>query len=231
MKYCKSCDVCSLDEVNRCPLCEAILTEDATKDELMDKMHLPKEDRYPETMLSRSWYSVLKRIYMFLAIIIIVGSIVLDTFIDTEVAWSIISIAAVLYSWTLINHAIRNNVHIGSKIFVQAISASVFIFFIDRFTGFDGWSVNYVIPQILTLANAVIFILMMINRMALREFLFYQLAMTVIGLVPILLILFNVVTRPFTSIICVVISATILIGTVIFGDKTVKSELIRRFHI
>lgn len=231
MKYCKNCGVGSLDEVNRCPLCEAVLAEEPKLDDLIDKMHLPTEDRYPETMISRSWYSVLKRIYMFLVILIVVGSIALDIFVDTEVAWSIISIAAVLYSWTLINHAIKNNVHIGSKIFVQAISASVFIFLIDRMTGFDGWSVNYVIPQILILANVVIFILMMINRMVWREFLFYQLAMTVIGLVPILLILLNVVSRPLTSVVCAVMSAVILLGTVIFGDKNVKSELIRRFHI
>ena len=111
------------------------------------------------------------------------------------------------------------------------IFALIFIFFIDRLTGFDGWSVNYVIPQILILANVGIFILMMINRMVLREFLFYQLAMTIIGFIPIGLILSDIVTRPLTSFVSIIISAVILLGTIIFGDKTVKSELIRRFHV
>ena len=120
---------------------------------------------------------------------------------------------------------------LASKIFVQALSGSLFIFFMDRQTGFDGWSVNYIIPQILILANVSIFILMMINRMVLREFLFYQLAMTIIGFIPIFLIIGDVVTRPMASIVSIAISAVILLGTVIFGDKTVKSELIRRFHV
>jgi hypothetical protein len=45
------------------------------------------------------------------------------------------------------------------------------------------------------------------------------------------LILGDVVTRPLASFVSIAISAVILLGTVIFGDKTVKSELIRRFHV
>ncbi|HAS74874.1 MAG TPA: hypothetical protein DCS67_12085 [Clostridiales bacterium UBA8960] len=234
MKYCKSCKVASLDVVGRCPLCEAILVDLPDSkgfEDLSAQLALMDEDRYPDVVISKSSYSFVKRIYAFLAVLIIGASIAMDILIDSDVTWSIISIAAVLYGWTLIYHAIRTNVHIGSKIFVQAISASVFIVLVDQFTVFEGWSVNYVVPQILTLSNVAIFILMMINRMVWREFVFYQLAMTVIGFVPIALIVFDVVTRPLASIVCIVISAVILVGTVIFGDKTVKSELIRRFHV
>ncbi len=190
-----------------------------------------EESRYPDLDLNPKSYNLVKRIFYFVTVVIVVLSIGLDLWFDDEITWSLISLAVVLYSWTLVYHAIRNNIHIASKIFVQALSGSLFIFFIDRLTGFDGWSVNYVIPQILILANVGIFILMMINRMALREFLFYQLAMTLIGFIPIFLILGDLVTRPLPSYISIAISAIILLGTIIFGDKTVKSELIRRFHV
>lgn len=234
MKYCNSCKVASLDEIGRCPLCESLLVtlpETEEFEALSHQLSSLGEDRYPDVVISKSSYSFVKRIYAFLAILIIGASIAMDILIDSDVSWSIISIAAVLYGWTLIYHAIRTNVHIGSKIFVQAISASIFIVLVDQFTIFEGWSVNYVVPQILTLSNVAIFILMMINRMVWREFVFYQLAMTVIGLVPIALIVFDLVTRPLASIVCIVISTVILLGTVIFGDKTVKCELIRRFHV
>ena len=234
MKYCSSCKIASMDEVGRCPLCEALLValpEDQGFEKISESLSHLEEERYPDVVISKSSYGLIKRIYAFLAIIIIGASIAMDFLIDTDVSWSIISIAAVLYGWTLIYHAIRTNIHIGSKIFVQAISASIFIVLVDWFTVFEHWSVNYVVPQILMLSNVAIFILMMINRMVWREFVFYQLAVSVIGLVPIGLIVFDVVTRPLSSIVCIVVSAVILVCTVIFGDKTVKSELIRRFHI
>ncbi len=222
MKYCKQCKVSCLDHSDRCPLCDAPFDSETIDTE---------EPRYPDLDLNPKSYNLVKRIFYFVTAVIVVLSIGLDFWIDDEITWSLISLAVVLYSWTVVYHAIRNNIHIASKIFVQALSGSIFIFFIDRLTGFDGWSVNYVIPQILILANVGIFILMMINRMVLREFLFYQLAMTLIGLIPILLILGDVVTRPLASYVSITISAVILLGTIIFGDKTVKSELIRRFHV
>jgi len=222
MKYCKQCKVSCLDHVDRCPLCDAPFDQEPINSE---------DSRYPDLELSPKSYNIVKRIFYFVTAVIATLSIGLDLWIDDEITWSLISLAIVLYSWTVVYHAIRNNIHIASKIFVQALSGSLFIFFIDRLTGFDGWSVNYVIPQILILANVGIFILMMINRMVLREFLFYQLAMTIIGFIPIFLILGDIVTRPLTSFVSIAISAVILLGTIIFGDKTVKSELIRRFHV
>jgi hypothetical protein len=211
-----------LDVGDRCPLCDTPFEHDPNASQV---------SRYPDLDLSPKSYNIVKRIFYFVTIVIVVLSFVLDFWFDDEITWSLISLAVVLYSWTVVYHAIRNNIHIASKIFVQALSGSIFIFFIDRQTGFDGWSVNYIIPQILILANVSIFILMMINRMVLREFLFYQLAMTIIGLIPIFLIFGDVVTRPLASFVSIAISALILLGTVIFGDKTVKSELIRRFHV
>ncbi len=222
MKYCKQCKVSCLDVGDRCPLCDTPFEQETLVSNI---------SRYPDLDLSPKSYNIVKRIFYFVTAVIVVLSIGLDFWFDDEITWSLISLAVVLYSWTVVYHAIRNNIHIASKIFVQALSGSIFIFFIDRLTGFDGWSVNYIIPQILILANISIFILMMINRMILREFLFYQLAMTIIGFIPIFLILGDVVTRPLMSFVSIAISAVILLGTVIFGDKTVKSELIRRFHV
>jgi len=222
MKYCNKCGVHSEDAENRCPLCESLLLDEGGES---------GPSRYPDLELTLNWYTVLKRAYLFFAILIITASIIVDLLRGMGISWSFLSIGVVGYSWTVIYHAIRTNTHFASKILVQAIAGSLLMFVIDYMSGTIGWSVNYVIPQILIFANAAIFVLMLINFMAWREYVFYQLVMTFIGLLPIFLILFNVVTRPVMSYVSVGISAAILVGTVIFGDKTVKSELIRRFHI
>jgi len=222
MKYCRQCKIKSLDTMNRCPLCESLL-EDLDQE--------TNETRYPELSDYKTGYNLVKKIYMFFSVMIIAASIIVDFQFKEGITWSVLSIGAVLYSWTVLYHAIRNNVHMASKILVQAIAGSVFIFIIDEMIGFRGWSVNYVIPQLFILANIAIFILMLINRMAWREYMIYQIVMTVIGLIPLILILRNIVTRPLTSYVCIVISIVILVGTIIFRDKSVKDELIRRFHI
>jgi len=233
MKYCKQCKLNVIDSANRCPLCESVLESQTQNVEGEIENHSPKDTRYryPDIEVNRTHFDLIKRIYLFLSIIIISTSIGVDLWKENGITWSILSTGAVLYAWTVIYHAIKNNVHVAAKIFVQAISGSIFIFLIDKVSGFDGWSVNYVIPQIFTLANVAIFVLMMINRMVWREFVFYELSMTLIGLIPIFLIMNDIVTRPLLSYICIVISAIILVGTMVFGDKTVKSELIRRFHV
>ena len=175
------------DPVHRCPLCEAVLEQ---LDEQTGSACIG--DRYPDFELQKSVYQLVKRIYIFLSILIVTASVIVDLSIDDGIIWSIISIGAVLYSWTVVYHAIKSNTAFASKILVQAIAGSFFIFLIDNVVGYLGWSVNYVIPQIIILANIAIFILMLVNRMAFREYVFYQLAMTCIGLIPIGLIFYEV---------------------------------------
>lgn len=222
MKYCNQCKIKIKDDMNRCPICEAPL------EALDDHVH---EKRYPELDDIQVEYNFVKKIFTFVSVLIVITSIIVDFKFNEGIMWSVLSIGAVLYSWTVLYHAIKNNVHMASKILVQAISASIFLFLIDQMIGFRGWSVNYVIPQLYILANIAIFILMLINRMAWREYMIYQIVMTVIGLIPVIMILNGVVTRPLFSYISIGLSAAIIVGTIIFKDKTVKDELIRRFHI
>jgi len=228
MKYCESCEIRCSSHERLCPLCDAELVSLQTNTEAILNN---AERRYPLPEMKRAQYNLLGRVYIFLCILICMISIVLDTFFYEGSMWSILSIGSVAYSWTLMYHALRSNRHIASKIVVQALAGSILIVLIDIMTGFQGWSVNFVVPQIAILANVVIFILMIANRMVWREFVMYQLAMAGLSFIPLALIVLNIVTRPFISLIAVFIAALILLGTATFGDKTVKSELIRRFHI
>lgn len=222
MKTCKKCQVQVKGETKVCPLCKAVLSG-----EHMDT----EEQRYPNVELSVESYNLINRVFLFISIIIIVVSVVINFLLYHGIIWSFASIGAVLYSQTVLRHAIKNNIHPASKIIVQAISGSLLIVIIDLVIGFQGWSVNYVIPQVAILANLAIFILMMINRMDWRNYMLYQLSMSILGFIPIILLLTDITTRPLMSYISTITSTLILVGTIVFGDKTVKSELIRRFHI
>lgn len=221
MKMCKKCQVQILDESGICPLCNAVLTttEEAGR------------NTYPQVGLSLSRFHMLYRIYLFISIITVVTSVVVNYMFYHGVLWFFASIAAIIYSWTIIRHAIHSRAHVASKIMVQAIAGSALLVVIDSVTGFYGWSVNYVIPQIAIFANVAILVLMMIYKMDRRNYLLYQMSMALLGFIPMILLLTRVATRPLASIVSIILSSLILLGTIIFGDKTVQSELIRRFHI
>jgi hypothetical protein len=144
--------------------------------------------------------------------------------------WSLITVVGILYLWVVISHSVANHINIASKIFVQAFLGSVFIVLVDYLVGYRGWSVNYVIPSIFSAADIAIVIIILINRMNWRNYMLYQFVIALLGFAPLLLYLIRLSDNPIFVIISTSLSALSLLGTFIFGDKTVKSELRRRLH-
>ena len=103
MKFCKQCQVSCMDPGNRCPLCDTPLVEE---------MMVSQESRYPDLDLSPKSYNIVKRIFYFVTVVIVIFSIGLDFWFDDEITWSLISLAVVLYSWTVVYHAIKNNINL-----------------------------------------------------------------------------------------------------------------------
>jgi hypothetical protein len=222
MKTCKRCQLKIIDDTVTCPLCRSVLGEaDLVNDEL----------RYPQVTFNSSSYYLLQKILLFISVIIIIASIIANYLLYKGVLWSIASVGAVLYSWTIIRHAVRNSIDLASKIIVQAISGSILLILIDSVIGFNGWSVNYVVPQIAILANVGIFLLLVVSKLDWKRYVLHQMGMAFLGFIPFILSLFKIVTNPLMSYIAIVTSAIILVFTIIFGDKSLKSEITRRFHV
>ena len=101
MRYCKACQIQIADGVHRCPLCEGILeVQPSTKEESIG-------ERYPDLEMQKGIYQLIKRIYLFLSILLVSASIIVDLSFDDGIVWSIISLGAVTYSWTVVYHAIN----------------------------------------------------------------------------------------------------------------------------
>lgn len=222
MRRCNRCQIDILDDTITCPLCRSVLDS---------SMESSDETLYPKTILKSSQYYLMNKIVLFLSILIISTSIIVNTFVYKGEFWSIVTIAAVVYSWTIIRHAVVNGIDLASKIIVQAISGSILLVICDIFIGSIGWSVNYIIPQIAILSNIGIFVLLIVSRMDWKRYILHQMAMGLLGFIPIVLLLLKFVDRPLMTYIATGISFVIIIFTVIFGDKSLHSELLRRFHI
>ncbi len=136
----------------------------------------------------------------------------------------------IIYFGVTVTYSIMNNANLASKILVQTIGAGILVVVIDNVTGYIGWSVNYAVPAMILFANLAIVLLMIVNPMNWQSYFMYQIAITIFSFIPLILFWVKLIDRPFLAILTSGISILILIGTIVFGDRSVKNELIRRFN-
>jgi len=221
MKTCKRCNVKVVDDSNICPLCRTVLTN-------IDNEN--SEKTYPTIEVSPHKYDIIKRLFMLISIVSAVVSIVTNYLTYNGVIWSAITIAAIIYFWVLMTYSIKRNRNIASQILVQVICASILTVIMDNSIGYIGWSVNYVIPEIIILANISLLIIITLNRMYWHTYILNQMVIATCGLIPGVLYICGVIKVPLPTIIATATSFLVLAVTMIFGDKTIGSELKRRFH-
>ena len=93
-----------------------------------------------------------------------------------------------------------------------------------------GLSLLYVYLGIL-LVDAVIIVLMLVNIKGWQSYLVWQIFMIICSMVPVLLYLLGIVTRPELTFIAMGCSFFLFLGTFIIGDRRARVELKRRFHV
>ena len=101
----------------------------------------------------------------------------------------------------------------------------------DIFTGWLGWSVDYVIPlaALVTLLSMVI--VSAACRMEAAEYLFYLVQAGAFGMIPFILLAAGVVSVPYPSVICAGVSLLFLLGLVIFKGKEFVREIKKKFRV
>jgi hypothetical protein len=188
------------------------------------------EKTYPTIEVSPQKYNIIKRIFLFISIFSAAASIITNYLTYSGVIWSAITISAIIYFWVIMTYSIKRNRNIASHILVQVLCISFITVVMDKSIGYIGWSINHVIPELLILANVAVLIIVFVNRMYWNTYILNQIVIAVCGLIPGVLFLCGLVQNPFPTGIATATSVTVLIVMIIFGDKTVKSELKRRFH-
>lgn len=221
MKFCKRCKVKIHGDNNVCPLCRTILTTYGNNQ--LEKV-------YPVIEVNLHKYNIIKRTFLFISILVAAATAITNYMTYTGVIWSAITISAIIYFWIIMAYSIKHNRNIASQILVQVICISILTVIMDYAIGYRGWSVNYVIPEIIMLANISVLVIIIVNRMYWHTYVINQIVIAILGLIPGVLYLCNLTEVPLPTVAATATSFSVLVGMTIFGDKTIKSELKRRFH-
>lgn len=220
MSKCRQCNVEVLDETERCPLCNTVL-----------EPTIEIENMYPDIRVKLRKFVMFSRIYLFLAVVIEIILINVCILSDVESLVFIISGLVLLFGYIVIKYAILGTSGYIAKTVALTVIAVIMFVAIDFFGGYNGWSVNYVFPSGIMLIDAVIVVLMVVNRKNWQSYLMPQIFMVICGAMAVILCAVGIINHPIVSIVALNVSLILFLGTMIIGGRRARVELKRRFHI
>lgn len=220
MSRCRQCNVEIKDETHVCPLCRCVLEQTGEN-----------RNTYPNVRLMVKRLQLLGRIYFFVFLVISALLFVINKECYQGTWWCWIVIASLAYLYLILRFAVLNDAGYRSKIIVLTLCGVLLVVLIDFITGYDGWSVNYVIPGGILFVDAGIIFLMLINIRNWQSYLLFQIAMILCSIVLLIFCQLEIITKPLISWIAFGVSIFLFLGSYIIGDRRAKIELKRRFHV
>ena len=227
MKYCTKCKVYVGDESDWCPLCQNRLKkadkspeyESSTKDGIFPKLTDPGEV-----------YHLCIRILLMISVVVVVAAAVVNYFVRSKGAWSLIVLAAIVCGWIVAAITMRKRKSILKTILWQMVLISVICVLWDVGTHWRGWSVDFVLPILYMVVMVTIFILNKVLKLQAQDYLIYGLMAGLFALIPLIFLLTGCVRHTLPSVLCLAVSVLFLAVLFIFHGAQMIDELKRRSH-
>lgn len=178
----------------------------------------------------KRWKEIVNTFYGILfAVAAILGVVNYTTYSGS--LWSVIAIACIAYVALTVKYSLTRHANLAFKVVIQTTAFMVLLAAIDYGSGYSGWSVNYGIPSTILFADLAVVFLILVNRLNWQSYFMYQIAITIFSFIPLVLWAAGLIHRPLLSVVTVLVTVCILAVIVVKGDRSVKTELKRRFHL
>jgi len=228
MRHCPECQIKIATRTSRCPLCHRILPESTD----------PGVISYPEFDYKASRRRLFLKVLSTLSLTGIFVTTLINWLTFSGQLWSVVVATAIVYAWVVVGWlTFKRNVHSSLKLMVHAISITALLLVIEAFATYNqlvshlNWTLSFAMPSVLIGFIIIINIWMLIKRQQLRDFLISQLALSVLGFIPLILVFFNLVNPTYMAIGAAGLSFATIIGLFILARRIVVSELGRKFHL
>ncbi len=220
--FCTECQVHVDGCLVHCPLCGKALTNTPLENELYP--HLIQE----EYMNLRGFANDL---LLFLTLMFIGGSIVLNFIFWQGTPWFIAMAAPVLYTWILVRNSILSDAYIGTKCFLQMLGIMGMMLAFDFVGGWLGWSYEYILPFVLMAGIIYINFYSWIHKSYWRDNIIYAILFAALGFLPLILYANQITHAIVPVVLCTIASGLTVLGILKFTIKHIAGEMKRRFHV
>lgn len=147
-----------------------------------------------------------------------------------QLSWGIYAISGIACGWLalfLANLKRRNPLKCAIW---ELLLLNLLCILWDICTGWNAWSVDFVMPFLCLAVQLFIFIIAKVKKLPAEEYMIYYLLGGLLGLVPILLVLFQVSNFHIFCLLGGVVSFLRLAALFIFRKKEVLTELHKKLH-
>ena len=140
--------------------------------------------------------------------------------------WFWFAAAGCLCGWLIVAVAYAKRRNILKNEIIQLILVTIIAVLWDKYTGWHGWSLDFVLPFGALAVLGSIPVIVKVQKLEKEEYLFYLVQAAFAGLVPLILMFFHQIRFPYPSVVCTGISLLVFAGMFIFNSN----DTIREFH-
>lgn len=205
----------------KCPLCRNTLTGEGRDD----------NEVFPFVPIAKYEHSLLNRMLKLCSAAIVIASLTVNWMLPRSGFWSLFVVAGVACVWIAVGTAIRKRHNILKNMAYQVTIISILSVLWDVFTGWHGWSIDFVIPIAFVSAMSATSILALIRKMQAGTYLVYMFLLILYGIIPAIFVLIGWSKIILPSLLCVAVSLFLLAALFILEGGNVAEELKRRLHL
>lgn len=217
---CENCNIKVDSQSNNCPLCGKYIENNDKRD-----LSYPNIEEIKHRIKIKSL-----KMFLFISIVSTITIFIINMLTPHKYMWGITPIAGVWLALLVFGIPITKKKITPSMIILDNIAISIFLIIVDINLGYSGWAMSYVVPFILCGSALIVTIIVMYTKMTWKEFYLFQMAIVVICFIPIIArAYFDFVFWP--SIISAAYGLVTILAMIIFGDKKLKYEIKKRFHV
>ena len=222
MKHCEHCNADIVGERAVCPLCGTKLTGGVMTD---------SEEVFARVPTVYAQYNLFFRAMIFASIVGAIVSVSANLILRDSGAWSVLVVIAIACVWLGMFIAVNKRRNIPKNLLLEMFLASAICFLWDLFTGFHGWSFDYVIPILAVSVTIAIGILTYVMKLGLDDIIIYMLIDALFGIMPIIFYAADLLNVVVPSIICFGTSLISITAVAVFRGELLISELKRKMHV
>lgn len=221
MKYCEKCRLKVAGERKHCPLCQGELKQ-------LDELSV---ETFPMVPTVYKKYNFLFRLLIFASIVAGVVSVLVNIMVPSATWWSLFVLAGIGCMWVSMAVAVNKRRNIPKNMLYQVVMLSGFGVLWDAFTGWRGWSIDYVVPIACIAAMLAMSIISRVMNLYLEDYIIYIVIDAFFCVIPVVFLLTGILGVILPSLICVAVSVISMAALFLFEGERLVTELKRRLHI
>ncbi len=218
MKHCDTCGIQVRTSRQTCPLCQSALKGES-------------EAVFPKIKSLYSQYTFFFKLLFIATAAGVIASVAVNLMIPQSGLWCHFVVIGAVCFWVLLITAIRRRANIPRGILNQVFWICIFSGIWDAITLWHGWSIDFVIPCTCMAAIITLGVVGKVLRLPPGDYIGCILADALLGIMPLIFYLANLLHFIYLSLSCVAVSLIAIIALFILEGDQIRTDLARRFHV